>query len=110
MTYIPERGDMVWLDFNPQAGREQAKRRLALVPSPQAYNRRVGLAVVCPITSKIKAYPFEVRLGASFKVSGVVLSDQIKSMDWRVRNIEFIDQAPLSIVLEVSGKVKALLP
>jgi len=110
MAYIPDRGDLVWLNFNPQAGREQAKRRPALVLSPHAYNRKVGLVIVCPITSKVKGYPFEVELPSHLQVAGVVLADQVKSMDWQVREIEFIDKAPNPVIQDVSGKIKALLP
>lgn len=80
-TYIPQRGDIIWLDFNPQAGREQAGRRPAFVVSPAAYNRKVGLALVCPVTSRVKGYPFEVVLPAGLAVTGVILSDQLKSLD-----------------------------
>jgi mRNA interferase MazF len=110
MSYVPDSGDLVWLDFNPQVGREQAKRRPALVLSPQAYNRKVGLVIVCPITSKVKGYPFEVQLLPDLPISGVILADQIKSMDWRVRRIEFISQLPPVIVREVVAKVRTLLP
>lgn len=110
MAYFPERGDIVWLDFNPQAGREQAKRRPAIVLSPEAYNRKVGLAIVCPITSKSKGYPFEVRLSDDLPISGVVLSDQIKSMDWRARKIDFIGHVPISVMAEIAAKIAVLLP
>lgn len=84
--YVPDRGDVVWLTFNPQAGHEQAGRRPAVVLSPRAYNARVGLALFCPVTSKVKGYPFEVTL--SSPVNGVALADQIKSLDWRERRAE----------------------
>jgi mRNA interferase MazF len=80
--YIPARGDVVYLDFDPQAGREQKGRRPALVLSPIAYNRRVGLCVACPITNQVKGYPFEVAIPAGFQVTGVILADQVKSLDW----------------------------
>jgi len=80
--YCPKRGDIVWLTFNPKAGHEQAGYRPALVLSPEPYNRKVGLAVLCPITSRAKGYPFEVKLPDGFKVSGVVLSDQVKNLEW----------------------------
>ena len=83
--YAPARGDVVWMHFDPQAGREQAGRQPALVLSPEAYNRRVGLALCCPITSQVKGYPFEVSLPAGLDVAGVVLADQLKSLDWRRR-------------------------
>jgi mRNA interferase MazF len=107
--YIPERGDIVWLNFNPQAGHEQGRRRPALVISPRVYNEKVGLALVCPITSKVKGYPFEVPLHVSAKVSGVVLADQIKSLDWQVRKAEFVCKAPDDIMEEVLDKIQVLV-
>ena len=105
----PDRGDLVWVSLNPQAGHEQAGRRPALVVSPEEYNRRVGLALMCPITSKAKGYPFEVSLPSNLKISGVVLSDQVKSLDWRAREAQIADVAPESITAEVLGKLNALL-
>lgn len=107
--YIPARGDIVWLQFNPQAGHEQAGKRPALVISPKSYNGKVGLALMCPITSKIKGYPFEVLLPDNLKVSGAVLADQIKSLDWEVRQAEFICTAPSEVVAEVIAKIQTLL-
>lgn len=107
--YIPERGDVVWLEFNPQAGYEQAGHRPAVVVSPKAYNEKVGLALFCPITSKIKGYPFEVILPEKHKVSGAVLSDQIKSLDWQVRKAKFIISLPEDILEEVLAKIHTLL-
>ena len=109
MTYIPESSDIVWIAFNPQAGHEQAGRRPALVLSPAAYNDKTSLALLCPITSQVKGYPFEVRLPDGLEVSGVVLSDQVKSLDWRSRGAEFSCQAPEQVVAEVRGKLRALL-
>lgn len=109
MTYVPERGDAVWLDFNPQTGHEQAGRRPAVVISPQDYNRKVGLALFCPITNQAKGYPFEAAIPKGAKVSGVVLSDQLKSLDWRARNIVFIGKLPTSLIEEVLKKLKILL-
>ena len=108
-AYIPERGDAVWLDFNPQAGHEQAGRRPALVLSPAAYNRKVGLAVFCPITNRAKGYPFEVAIPGGERVSGVVLSDQVKSLDWQQRSVGLIAKLPDEIVSEVIEKLKTLL-
>jgi len=105
----PNRGDLVWVSLNPQAGHEQAGRRPALVVSPTEYNRRVGLALMCPITSKAKDYPFEVSLPDNLKISGVVLSDQVKSLDWRARETQIADVAPESTTAEVMGKLNALL-
>ncbi|HRS02465.1 MAG TPA: endoribonuclease MazF, partial [Bacteroidota bacterium] len=91
--YIPDRGDIVWLEFNPQSGHEQKGRRPAIVLSPYEYNLKVGLALFCPITSQVKGYPFEVSLPERFPINGVIISDQIKSLDWKVRNAEFIAKA-----------------
>lgn len=88
--YIPQRGDLIWLNFKPQIGREQSGRRPAIVLSNSSYNEIVGLAIICPITTKIKGYPFEVALPSKLSVSGVILADQIKSLDWKQRNAEFI--------------------
>ena len=105
----PERGDVVWLTFTPQAGHEQAGRRPALVLSPRTYNRKVGLALVCPITNQVKGYPFEVALPPGLVVQGVVLSDQVKSLDWRARRAEFAARLPPDRVGEVLAKLGALL-
>lgn len=105
----PNRGDIVWIDFYPQAGHEQAGRRPALIISPRSYNQKVGLALLCPITSQRKGYPFETPLPAGLKVAGVVLADQIKSMDWRARRVEFCCAAPVATVLDVIGKAESLL-
>ena len=107
-SYIPERGDMVWLDFNPQLGHEQKGRRPALVISYKSYNEKVGLALFCPITSKIKGYPFEVKVEGK-KIHGSVLSDQVKSLDWKLRNVEFIEEIAKGLLLEVIARVKTLM-
>ena len=107
--YVPQRGDVVWLQFTPQAGHEQAGRRPALVISPRAYNEKVGLALFCPITNQIKGYPFEVVLPDGLKATGAVLSDQIKSLDWRARKAKRICVAPSETVQEVLGKVSVLI-
>ena len=109
MAYKPKRGDMIWLTFNPQAGHEQAGRRPALVLSPAAYNGKVGLAILCPITSKVKGYPFEVAIPNGLKITGAILSDQVKSLDWKARNAEFICKLPTAIVDEVLLKLNTLL-
>ncbi len=96
--YAPDQGDVVWLQFNPQAGHEQAGRRPALIISPKAYNEKVGLAIACPITSQIKRYPFEVVLPAGSPITGVILSDQIKNLDWRARQAQYVGQVPLETV------------
>lgn len=109
MAYVPDRGDAVWINFNPQAGHEQAGRRPAIVLSPSSYNRKVGLAIFCPITSQIKGYPFEVVIPAGLKVTGAVLSDQVKNLDWKVRETELIVRLPASVTDEVLKKLKTLL-
>lgn len=108
-AYVPARGDLVWLQFDPQAGHEQRGRRPALVISPHAYNAKVGLALLCPVTSRVKGYPFEVQLPEGGEVEGVVLADQVKSLDWRVRQAERIEAAPASVVSEVLGRIHTLL-
>ena len=107
--YVPNRGDAVWIDFNPQLGHEQAGRRPALVLSPTAYNRRVGLALLCPITNQIKGYTFEVLIPPGLGVTGAVLADQVKSMDWRARRAEPIGPLPRAMLAEVIGKLRPLL-
>ena len=108
-AYFPKRGDAVWISFNPQAGHEQAGRRPALVLSPEAYNRKVGLALLCPITSRIKGYPFEVRIPEGSEAKGVILSDQVKSLDWRARRAELICPLPEATVREALRKSGTLL-
>ena len=109
MVYVPERGDAVWLDFDPQAGHEQAGRRPAIVLSPSSYNRRIGLAIFCPITNQTKDYPFEVVIPQGLKVKGVVLSDQARNLDWKARNAAPITKLPTVVVDEVLKKLKTLL-
>ena len=109
MDYTPQRGDIVWLNFNTQIGREQTGRRPAVVLSSGSYNGKVGLLLACPITSQVKGYPFEVAIPAGLKIRGVVLSDQVKSLDWRGREIEFVDRLSASAVNEVLAKISALL-
>lgn len=109
MPYIPEKGDIIWINFNPQSGREQAGRRPALVISPTVYNRRVKLIIVCPITTKIKGYPLEVRVPEGLAVSGVILADQIKSLDYQTRQAEFIDKLPDENLVRVISIVTRLL-
>jgi mRNA interferase MazF len=109
MSYVPGRGDAIWIDFNPQAGHEQAGRRAAIVLSPQSYNGKVGLCLLCPIMNQVKGYPFEVLIPSGSGLTGVVLSDQAKSLDWRVRDAEFITQLPKTVSDEVLKKLKSLL-
>jgi mRNA interferase MazF len=108
--YIPDQGDLVWLDFDPQAGHEQAGRRPTLVLSPKSYNQASKFMLCCPVTSRVKGYPFEVLILGLPKISGVALSDQIRSLDWLARNAQFIDRVPDSVLSEVSMKQKLLLP
>jgi mRNA interferase MazF len=108
-TYVPQCGDVVWITLNPQAGYEQAGRRPAVVLSPQSYNGKTGLAIFCPITNQIKGYPFEVIIPAGLSVGGVVLSDQVKSLDWRARNVELICTLPTETISEVLQKLGTLL-
>ena len=105
----PDRGDVVWVSLSPQAGHEQAGRRPALVLSPRAYNARVGLAICCPITSHVKGYPFEVALPGGLPVRGCVLSDQVRSLDWRARRAQRFARLPRAATLEVLQKLATLL-
>lgn len=108
-SYVPDRGDLVWLEFTPQAGSEQRGRRPALVLSPKSYNGKVGLALFCPVTSKVKGYPFEVELPEGYDVNGVVLSDQLKSLDWRSRKARLIDRVPCDVIAMVIARVLPLV-
>ena len=107
--YTPKRGDAVWIDMNPQSGHEQAGRRPALIVSPGFYNKKAGLALLCPITNQMKGYPFEIVIPQGLNVSGAILSDQIKSFDWKTRRAEFIQKIPEHIVLAVLKKIHKLL-
>ncbi len=107
--YVPNRGDVVWISFDPRVGDEQAGRRSAVVVSPASYNGKVGLAILCPITNQVKGYPFEVSIPPELNVSGVVLSDQAKSLDWRGRKAEFICELPETLMFEVLDKLGTLL-
>ncbi|MYH49011.1 MAG: endoribonuclease MazF [Gammaproteobacteria bacterium] len=107
--YVPERGDLIWLEFSPQAGHEQAGRRPALVVSPRLYNERSSVALLCPVTSTPRGYAFEVVLPADSPVTGVVLSDQVRSLDWRARHARFRGRAPRTVVAEVLEKARTLL-
>jgi len=108
-SYVPERGDIVWLDFDPQLGHEQSGRRPALVISSKIYNEKTGLALFCPITSQQKNYPFEVSLATNLEISGVILADQIKNLDWKIRNAEFIGKLSNISLSETLGKINALI-
>jgi len=109
MPKVPDRGDIVWVSMDPQAGHEPAGRRPALVLSPASYNGKVGLAILCPITSKVKGYPFEVLLPEGLPVEGAVLSDQAKCLDWKARRVEFVCRLPDEQILEVLQKLGTLL-
>ena len=107
-AYVPEQEDIVWLDFTPQQGHEQRGRGPALVVSHKEYNEKAGLALFCPITSNAKGYPFEVEVREA-KVAGVVLSDQVKSLDWKARKIEFILKIRSDTVVDVKSKLTLLI-
>jgi mRNA interferase MazF len=107
--YVPGRGDAVWITLDPQAGHEQAGRRPALVLSPAAYNGRVGLALLCPITSQVKGYPFEVPLPEGLAVVGAVLADQVKCLDWRARKASRICTVPEEVLVQVLRRLTPLL-
>lgn len=108
-SYVPERGDLIWLEHSPQAGREQAGRRPGLVLSPRAYNDPSGYALICPITSRVRGYPYEVVLPDDSRVAGVILADQVRSLDWRARFARKIGSVPARIVADVGAKVRSLL-
>lgn len=97
MIYVPDRGDAIWLNFDPQAGHEQAGKRPAFVVSPASYNRKVGLGLFCPITNKIKGYPFEVNLLDNISITGTILTDQVKNLDWQIRKATFICKLPSEV-------------
>jgi mRNA interferase MazF len=107
--YVPERGDLIWLTFDPQAGHEQAGRRPALVLSPAAYNERSRLALVCPVTTRRKGYPFEVVLPGGLPIAGVILADQVRNLDWMARRARLAVRAPDTVVAEVRAKLRPLL-
>ncbi|MBM4259853.1 MAG: endoribonuclease MazF [Deltaproteobacteria bacterium] len=107
--YVPARGDVIWITFKPQVGHEQSGRRPALVLTPSSYNGKVGLAILCPITSQIKGYPWEVVIPTGSKLAGAVLADQAKSLDWRFRKAEFFCKLPAETTAEVLDKLGTLL-
>jgi mRNA interferase MazF len=108
-AFVPDAGDLVWLTFDPQAGHEQAGRRPALVLSPKPYNQKSGLALVCPVTSHVKGYPFEVPVPGGCGVKGVILSDHVKSLDWKARRAEKIFRVPPATLNEVLARLAPLL-
>ena len=107
-SYIPDRGDIVWLNFSPQQGHEQAGMRPAIVLSPKSYNQISMLMLACPITSKIKQYPFEVRIKSN-KIDGVILADQVKNLDWTKRDITFVEKAPLDVIEHTQELIEVLI-
>jgi mRNA interferase MazF len=108
-AFVPDAGDFVWLTFDPQAGHEQTGRHPALVLSPKAYNLRSGLALACPITNQIKGYPFEVAVPAGSAATGVILADQLKSVDWKARHAEFLGRCTNEALEELRAKLAPLL-
>ena len=108
-AFVPEAGDVVWLTFDPQAGREQAGRRPALVLSPRMYNAKSALALVCPITNRAKGYPFEVAVPAGCGTTGVILADHVKSVDWKARRAEKLGHCTTEVIDEVRAKLAPLL-
>jgi mRNA interferase MazF len=107
--YVPERGDVLWLQFSPQAGHEQAGKRPAVCLSPRVYNEKTNLGLFCPVTSKQKGYPFEIPIPSDIPVKGVILSDQIKSLDWNIREASFIAKLPENTLKEILEKIQLLL-
>ena len=107
--FIPDRGDLIWLTFNPQTGHEQSGRRPALVLSPKTYNDKTSLSLVCPITSQVKGYPFEIIIPQDVSIQGVILSDQIRSLDWRSRQAEWAGSLPEETIEKVLERIKTLL-
>ena len=108
-SYVPKQGDIVWLDFNPQTGHEQSGRRPALVLSPLGYNQKTSLALLCPVTNQVKAYPFEVLIPENLPISGVILSDQVKNLDWTARNTEFIEKLESKKMHDVIDRIEVLI-
>ncbi len=108
-TWVPERGDVVWLDFDPQAGHEQKGRRPAVVISPSSYNGKAGLFLACPVTNQRKGYPFETSVPDALPVQGFVLCDQLRSLDWRARHAELICRLPVEVIEDIAAKVIVLV-
>ena len=107
ISYVPDKGEVVWLDFDPQAGHEQSGRRPAFVVSPQSYNKKTRLMLCCPITTQVKGYPFEVAVEDG--VREVILADQVKSLDWQVRRAEKKGKVSREVLEEVVAKIRAIL-
>lgn len=107
--YVPDRGDVVWLEFDPQVGREQAGRRPAVILSPASYNAPTGRALCVPVSTKAKGYPFEVAMPAGFPIQGVAFADQVKCQDWRARHAQYIGPLPAAVVAQMLAMTRALL-
>jgi mRNA interferase MazF len=107
--YVPDAGDVVWINFSPHTGHEQGGRRPAVVLSPRLYNEKVGLAVMCPVTSRVKGYPFEVTLPKASKIRGVILPDHVRSLDWQKRQTQKAGRLPLDTLEEVRMQLATLL-
>ena len=108
-AYVPDAGDLVWLTFDPQAGHDQRGRRPALILSPRSYNAKAGLVIACPITNHAKGYPFEVALPSAGAVTGVILADHMKNLDWRARRVVFAAKASAEVVTEVGERLRVLI-
>ena len=108
-AYVPDAGDLVWLTFDPQAGHEQRRRRPALILSPRLYNAKTRLALACPITSHVKGYPFEVQLSAGGAITGAVLADHVRNLDWHARRVAFEAKAPADVLPEVRERLRVLM-
>jgi mRNA interferase MazF len=108
-TWCPDRSDIIWLTFDPSLGHEQRGRRPALVISPRMYNEKIGLVLVCPITNVEKGYPFEIRIPRGLSISGVILADHVKNLDWKARDAEFVFKVPSFVTDEVLDKLAVLL-
>lgn len=106
--FIPEQGDIVWMDFDPTKGHEQRGQRPAIVLSRTEYNKKIGLAVICPITTQVKGYPFEVLVNTG-KITGAILADQVRSVDWKERKVSFVSKSTVSVITEVKEKLAALM-
>lgn len=107
--YVPEAGDLVWLTFDPQSGREQKGRRPAVILSPRLYNERAQLVIACPVTSKVKGYAFEVPVVSDSEIDGVILADHVKSLDWKERRAEFAGKLAADALTDVRERIRPLL-
>ena len=108
-AYVPDAGDLVWLTLDPHVGHEQQGRRPALILSPRSYNAKARLAVACPVTSRAKGYPFEVPLPSGSAITGVVLADHVKNLDWEARRVVFAAKADPDVFTDVRERLRVLL-